>query len=311
MNTIEDFTKIALNAHLKLAEDISNMERAYAIESAFLIVDHIMEMIGLCVFYEDQIVSKPQLGSKDRASIINNILKDTFEEKLGSLFKRLGGDYKGRILSKHEIRNEIQHRFFTIHSRLEKPACIAYAELTHEILNKLGWSQSIGVMTTFDKILEEEKIINKTVKPKDWGHKYLFELRFLKKQHEGDKKIPYLFEVLEDPILISIWEVEESKGKIKYYIDFLKEQLTDDVEFTKYRYEYPENYEELAPNQQDIIFNQQSYLFEHRHGGEEGIDKSGYYYVKEIYPNISIPFNFNIFENLPEAIAELTFFQLR
>jgi len=150
--------------------------------------------------------------------------------------------------------------------------------------------------------IEKEKIINKTIKPVEWGRKYLGKLRFLKAQHEKDEKIPHLFEVLEGQVLISIWEIEESKGKIGYYIDFLKGNLTDDTEFNKYKYEYPDNYEELPPNQQDIIVNQQDCFFEHRHGAEEMI---------EIYPDISIDFNFNIFANLPEAIAELTFFRLR
>lgn len=149
---IDDFIRKKINTQLIIAEKLSNSSRPEARDSAYLIIDHIIERIGMCVYYEENISNKPQLKSKDKDAILDKIKRDPFEQKLESLFNKLGNEFKQKIMTKHEIRNDIQHKFITLNFSVDINIVQDYLQLVKDILNELGWLESINYEFIFKDI---------------------------------------------------------------------------------------------------------------------------------------------------------------
>ena len=141
---IDDFIKKKINTQLIIAEKLSNSTRPEAHDSAYLIIDHIMERIGMCIYYEEKISNKPQLKSRDKDAILDKIKRESFETKLECLFNKLGDQYKQNIIKKHEIRNDIQHKFITLNFSVDINIVKAYLQIVKEVLSELGWLKSIN-----------------------------------------------------------------------------------------------------------------------------------------------------------------------
>ena len=70
---IDDLIIKKINTQLIIAEKLSYSNRPETRDCAYLIIDHIMERIGMCFYYEKNISTKPKLGSKDKDAILNKI----------------------------------------------------------------------------------------------------------------------------------------------------------------------------------------------------------------------------------------------
>ena len=57
--------KKKINRQLALTKELSSSSLEEARDSAFLIVDHIMERVGMCVYYDENIKSTMPLKQKE------------------------------------------------------------------------------------------------------------------------------------------------------------------------------------------------------------------------------------------------------
>lgn len=185
---IDNFIKKKINTQLFIAEKLSNSPRPEAHDSAFLITDHIMERIGMCVYYEEKISNKPRLKSRDRDAILDAIKRESFEKKLECLFIKLGEEFKQKIMTKHEIRNDIQHKFITLNFSVGNDIVKDYLRLTKDILKELDWLESI-----IDKFIFEGIDLSPSITEGDKKS----EIRKFQSLMDIKSKITHQFDIIE------------------------------------------------------------------------------------------------------------------